>query len=75
MDMKDITYIVVEGLSGGGVKKVKGSVEEYREEYELDGRMRPDKTFEQMKTVCGISCLAVWSGAITVLGLVQKFLG
>ena len=25
MDMKDITYIVVEGLSGGGVKKVKGS--------------------------------------------------
>ena len=34
------TYIIVDELSGGGLKKVKGVVDEYREDYELDGSMR-----------------------------------
>ena len=34
------TYIIVDRLSGGGLKKVKGVVDEYREDYELDGSMR-----------------------------------
>lgn len=34
------TYVIVDELSGGGLKKVKGIVDEYREDYELDGSMR-----------------------------------
>ena len=37
MGAKRATYIIVDGLHGGGVKKVKGIVEEDREGNEMDG--------------------------------------